>query len=118
MENLNDFLRKEILQETKAKLDAYLVNYMEKRTPSIDSEKMKEETYKNMIASELELVIKNYFIAQYGENQVFNTEQFKNKFQVKGFLAPFVIVVEKATGKEGSLQFIHYPRFYFNFISQ
>jgi hypothetical protein len=36
---------------------------------------------------------------------------------VHSFLAPFVVVTEKATGEKGTLEFTHMPRFYFNFIA-
>jgi hypothetical protein len=32
------------------------------------------------------------------------------------FLAPCAIVVDKATGQRGTIQFQHSPRFYFRFI--
>jgi hypothetical protein len=50
--------------------------------------------------------------AQYG--QVWDTGELGNDFKVQGFLAPFVVVTQKATGKKGSLEFCHSPRFYFN----
>jgi hypothetical protein len=50
--------------------------------------------------------------ATYG--QIWNTEALRQDFEVLGFMAPFVVVREKATGKTGSLEFCHSPRFYFN----
>lgn len=47
--------------------------------------------------------------------KVWDTTQLSQDFSVIGFLAPFVVVREKATGKEGSLEFCHSPRFYFGF---
>jgi hypothetical protein len=46
---------------------------------------------------------------------VWDTEQLREDFEVIGFLAPYVAVREKATGKKGSVEFTHSPRFYFNF---
>jgi hypothetical protein len=43
------------------------------------------------------------------------TEQMSAEFKVDSFLAPFVFVTRKADGVEGSLEFTHSPRFYFNF---
>jgi len=49
---------------------------------------------------------------QYGE--VWDTDQLRERFDVQGFSAPFVVVRERTTGKRGSLEFQHLPRFYFN----
>ena len=35
-------------------------------------------------------------------------------FVVVGFMAPYVVVRRKSDGKVGSLEFQHFPRFYFN----
>lgn len=43
-----------------------------------------------------------------------NTAELQEAFEVKGFMAPFVVVRRKADGKEGTLQFTHSPRKYFN----
>jgi len=51
--------------------------------------------------------------AQHGD--VWDTEQLSQRFEVLGFLAPFVVVRRKADGMKGSLEFQHLPRFYFNF---
>lgn len=48
--------------------------------------------------------------------QVWTTPELTSAFEVLAFSAPFVIVREKATGKKGSLEFTHSPRFYFNFV--
>jgi hypothetical protein len=50
--------------------------------------------------------------AQYGK--VWDTEGLRRDFTVIGFMAPFVVVKEKTTGKKGSLEFTHCPRAYFN----
>jgi len=51
--------------------------------------------------------------AQYG--QVWDTSELQQDFDVKGFLAPVVVVRRKADKQMGSLMFQHMPRFYFNF---
>ena len=47
--------------------------------------------------------------------QVWNTEELSQEFEVVGFMAPFVVVRRRNDGKKGSLEFLHNPRFYFNF---
>ena len=46
---------------------------------------------------------------------VWDSTQVGEDFVVRGFLAPYVAVTEKASGKKGTLEFCHSPRFYFNF---
>ena len=46
---------------------------------------------------------------------VWDTEELKRDFDVKGFMAPFVVVRRKADGKLGSLEFEHNPRLYYAF---
>jgi hypothetical protein len=48
-------------------------------------------------------------------DQVWDTQQMSEEFTVKGFAAPFVVVMRKSDGVVGSLEFQHSPRFYFNF---
>ncbi len=50
--------------------------------------------------------------AQYG--QVWTTEELSKDFEVIGFAAPLVVVRRKSDAKQGSLEFQHNPRFYFN----
>jgi hypothetical protein len=50
--------------------------------------------------------------ARYGE--VWTTDELAKDFEVMGFMAPFVVVRRKADGAEGSLEFQHFPRLYFN----
>lgn len=47
--------------------------------------------------------------------QVWNTSELSRDFNVKGFMAPFVVVERKSDGVTGSLMFQHSPRFYFSF---
>ena len=49
--------------------------------------------------------------------QRWTTDQLREEFEVIGFLAPFVAVVRKSDGIEGSMEFSHDPRFYFNFVA-
>jgi len=47
--------------------------------------------------------------------QVWDTTELQRDFRVVGFLAPFVHVCRRDNGEEGSMEFQHQPRFYFNF---
>jgi hypothetical protein len=47
--------------------------------------------------------------------QVWDTDELRQDFDVKGFLAPFVIVQRKSDQVLGSLMFQHEPRLYFRF---
>lgn len=51
--------------------------------------------------------------ARYG--RVWSSDEIRTEFDVKGFMAPFMVVARKSDGKKGSLEFQHAPRFYFNF---
>lgn len=53
--------------------------------------------------------------AQYG--QVWNTDQLREEFEVIGFAAPIVVVKRRDTGQKGSLEFTHWPRFYFQWVA-
>jgi hypothetical protein len=53
--------------------------------------------------------------AQYG--QVWTTKEVAEEFELIGFAAPFVVAKRKADGKKGSLEFCHWPRFYFNWLA-
>ena len=46
---------------------------------------------------------------------VWDTEELARDFAVEGFAAPFVVVIRKADGVKGSLEFQHSPRFYYAF---
>lgn len=45
------------------------------------------------------------------------TDELRDAFDVIGFMAPFCVVVRKADGVKGSLEFTHSPRVYFNFVA-
>jgi hypothetical protein len=48
--------------------------------------------------------------------QIWDTEELAQEFEVLGFLAPYVVVKRRSDGRRGSLEFQHWPRFYFNFV--
>lgn len=48
--------------------------------------------------------------------QVWNTDELSRDFLVLGFMAPYVVVKDKATGRKGSLMFQHYPRYYWGWM--
>ncbi|MFO0979930.1 MAG: hypothetical protein U0996_26260 [Planctomycetaceae bacterium] len=47
--------------------------------------------------------------------QVWDTTELQRDFSVIEFLAPFVHVCRRDNGAEGSMEFQHNPRFYFNY---
>ena len=49
------------------------------------------------------------------EGKEWSTDELTEEFQVIGFMAPFVVVKNKATGKKGSMMFRHNPRTYFGY---
>ena len=51
---------------------------------------------------------------QYG--QVWTTSEMQEKFTVLGFGYGVCVVKHKASGKKGTLDFQHAPRFYYDFI--
>lgn len=56
--------------------------------------------------------------AAVGKDNVWNTQELREAFQVEGFLAPFCAVRRKSDGRRGSVQFTHHPRLYFDFKPQ
>ena len=56
---------------------------------------------------------REFLEAQHG--QVWDTEELQADFEVQGFMAPFIGVLRKSDGAQGSMAFQHSPRFYFNF---
>ena len=46
--------------------------------------------------------------------RVWSPAELAVEFEIVVFLAPLVVVRRKTDGKEGSLEFQHSPRFYFN----
>ena len=53
-------------------------------------------------------------LAQAGRR--WTTDELRAEFDVGGFLAPFVVVRRKVDGVEGTMEFTHQPRWYFNFL--
>jgi hypothetical protein len=47
--------------------------------------------------------------------QVWDTTELSRDYEVKGFMAPYVVVKRKSDGAVGSLLFQHSPRYYFSF---
>ena len=55
----------------------------------------------------------NELCAEYGADNVYDTQAMSERFTIDGFMAPFVVGRNKETGEKGSLMFCHSPRFYF-----
>jgi hypothetical protein len=72
------------------------------------------EDYRRARVAELnaEAAAKADLVKRYGE--VFDTTELQERFEVIGFMAPFVVARDRKTGAKGSLEFQHNPRFYFN----
>ena len=64
------------------------------------------------VESDNELQERKRLQSRYG--QVWDSQELAEDFQVLGFMAPFVVAIRKSDGKKGSLQFQHFPRFYFS----
>lgn len=47
--------------------------------------------------------------------QTWTTEEMTRDFEVRGFMAPYVVVKRRSDGVVGSLEFTHSPRVYFHF---
>lgn len=62
-----------------------------------------------------DITIKNYDTGNAPEGQTWDTTQLQEDFTVVGFAAPFVVVRRKSDGQEGTLEFTHSPRIYFDF---
>ena len=52
----------------------------------------------------------------YGADDVYDTEELKQLFEVETFLAPFVVARRLADGARGVMEFQHHPRYYFHFV--
>ena len=62
-----------------------------------------------------DIMIKNYDSGSEPQGQTWDTAQLQEDFIVVGFAAPFVVVRRKSDGQEGTLEFTHSPRVYFDF---
>lgn len=49
---------------------------------------------------------------------VWSTDELEHTFEILGFMAPFVMVRNRASGKKGTLLFAHSPRFYYSFTEE
>lgn len=49
------------------------------------------------------------------EGREWTTEELTAEFEIIGFLAPYVAVKNRVTGKKGSMLFRHNPRVYFGY---
>lgn len=47
--------------------------------------------------------------------RVWTRDELREEYEIISFLAPYVLVRERATGKKGTMEFTHMPRFYFSF---
>lgn len=45
-----------------------------------------------------------------------DTRELQQDFEVLAFAAPFILVRRRSDGVEGTLEFTHSPRVYFNFV--
>lgn len=55
--------------------------------------------------------------AEAKHGQVWNTTELQEDFQVISFMAPYVKVKRKLDNQNGSMEFTHSPRFYFDFAA-
>lgn len=53
---------------------------------------------------------------KYGPLNVWNSKEVSEEFVIEGFLAPYCTVIRRSDSAEGTLEFCHSPRFYYNFI--
>jgi hypothetical protein len=51
---------------------------------------------------------------QYGEDNVFDTDELQEKYTVDAFLAPYITAHRKSDNVQVTLEFTGRPRFYFN----
>ena len=64
-------------------------------------------------ALELARLVELGIVADPAARTEWNTQELQEDFTVEAFQAPFVVVVRKADGVKGSLQFDHSPRRYY-----
>jgi hypothetical protein len=74
------------------------------------------ETYRRQRMAELNQAAAARAVLEKQYGKVWNSDEIRAEFEVIGFMAPFMVVKVKSSGKKGSLEFQHDPRFYFNFI--
>ena len=59
--------------------------------------------------------IKADLVARYGADDVFTTDELTTLFTVESFACGFCFASRKSDGVQGSLDFTHSPRFYYQF---
>jgi len=59
-----------------------------------------------------------HLVDKYGPDNVWDTEAVTEKFIIDGFLAPYVVAINRQTKEKGTLTFCHHPRFYFDWRPQ
>lgn len=75
-----------------------------------------EEIRRGMVAEINENVSEREVLeAAYGK-EVWDTRELGAAFDVLGFMAPFCVVRRKADGLKGTVEFQHFPRYYFSFL--
>jgi hypothetical protein len=73
------------------------------------------EEIRRILVSEINHYPQPRAALQRAHGRVWDTAELIRDFEVKGFAAPFVVVVRRSDGVVGSLTFQHAPRFYFAF---
>lgn len=79
---------------------------------SIESENMRRIA-KVLINSEH--AERERLVERYGADNVWNTEEMREVFEIQAFAAPCCTAIRKSDGVYGFLTFQHDPRFYFDF---
>jgi hypothetical protein len=59
--------------------------------------------------------IKDYGRSTPPEGETWTTDEMRRDFEPIGFAAPFIVVRRRSDGVEGTLEFTHNPRVYFDF---
>ena len=82
-----------------------------------ETEKIRRELV-NKIANQITSNNKDHEreLLEEANGQVWNTDELSRDFEVLGFMAPYVVVKDKATGRKRSLMFQHYPRYYWGWM--
>jgi hypothetical protein len=61
------------------------------------------------------MTIHDYSTGTEPTGETWDTETLQRDFTVLAFLAPFMVVRRKSDGVQGTLEFKHQPRIYFDF---
>jgi hypothetical protein len=85
---------------------------MKEKTSMIDE----TEEYRRARVEELNSVQASREALEATYGKVWSTDELRaSQYEVIGFMAPFVVVKDRMTGRKGSMEFQHSPRFYFNY---